>query len=314
MTPKFHERVHALSKQPSNFTIRQLIEMINSFLGTHLTNFYAIPLQNINSLAQEARSIIESINENIDNYASDPDSNSIKVDLNALKSSFDTIIKLQREDIDKHVDTIKNIETTISNDFEKLKNKEKTSRIQSEDLKDNSKDKDDDTDEDRDIVKPTKRKSHTDTIVNLAIAICLIIVSYFIGQHSITSEWKDEWIKKKIQQVLLDSIENENSELNRKIEEIIDKRLNEFKEAIIKYIDNRMYGYRILIDTQPANCTIRILRIKEKYKPQMRLKPSSYQIVVSKKGYKTKKSWIEVNENSLKKDIAVFTITLDKIK
>ena len=55
---------------------------------------------------------------------------------------------------------------------------------------------------------------------------------------------------------------------------------------------------RLFIATEPGNARVRILNIKPKFYQGIELKPGSYHIEVSASGYKTKKTWIRLDDEN----------------
>lgn len=57
--------------------------------------------------------------------------------------------------------------------------------------------------------------------------------------------------------------------------------------------------HALYVETQPEKSKVRILNIKEKFHQGIRLRTGRYYIEVSKKGYNTRKSWIDINDQEL---------------
>jgi tetratricopeptide (TPR) repeat protein len=62
-------------------------------------------------------------------------------------------------------------------------------------------------------------------------------------------------------------------------------------------------AYRLTVSAIPSDSRIRILNIKPKYRPGIKLKPGKYKIEVAKRGYKTKIEWVTITDDNLVVDI-----------
>lgn len=70
-------------------------------------------------------------------------------------------------------------------------------------------------------------------------------------------------------------------------------------------VDTMVPTYTLDVDTSPVDARVRILNIPERYQPGILLEPGRYHIEVSAPGYETRRSWIEVIDQSVIASIAL---------
>ncbi|OSM01589.1 hypothetical protein MAIT1_01591 [Magnetofaba australis IT-1] len=63
--------------------------------------------------------------------------------------------------------------------------------------------------------------------------------------------------------------------------------------------------YAFTIDVEPADARVRILNIKPRYAPGMRLEPGSYHVEVSRDGYLKRRQWVTLKQADLRVPIAL---------
>jgi len=112
-------------------------------------------------------------------------------------------------------------------------------------------------------------------------------------------------------------VDNYNSKCNykqyykndwQKANSYIQQHINQYKnEGRKKLLGNSSFTkYSLTIQTIPYNAKVQIMNIKPKYHDGILLKKGRYDIRVSKRGYKTFRQWITINQDSH------YTITLQK--
>lgn len=66
---------------------------------------------------------------------------------------------------------------------------------------------------------------------------------------------------------------------------------------VLNQVDRSM-DVSLAVEPSVAGATVRVMNIKEKYYPGIELTPGKYDIEVAKEGYRTRRFWVDLSENS----------------